>query len=372
MCREALDGYLQDEVPGLEQQTLDSLRDRATGSQDELETGTLDAALADSLIDALETVKVCDPAVGSGAFLLGTIQEMILLRRGILFSQRAYVAPDELYDMVSEWKRRIITNNLHGVDINAEAVEICRLRLWLSMVLDIAEPPRASESWALPNLDFRIVAGDSLVDRAPGLAFKESWPTPEALQIGLDLQNGLRRLERAIARRKEEFDRTHRNPRRLRELRDMIDRDQREVIRLHLSDALGRAQDDLRLRRGIRRGRNSETRAQERVDQLQRLLDGIAETDFALVQKPFLWPLAFPEVLREGDANSGFDIVLANPPYVRQERLAPSDQETYKESFPEVHVGTSGPAGLFLRKSYPTIATRWLDSFHHEQHVHQA
>ena len=341
MCREALDGYLRDEVPGLEQQTLDSLRDSATGSRDESETGTLDDALAASLIDALETVKVCDPAVGSGAFLLGTIQEMILLRRGVLFSQHAYVDPDELYSTVSEWKRRIITNNLHGVDINAEAVEICRLRLWLSMVLDIAEPPHASEDWALPNLDFRIVAGDSLVDRAPGLAFKESWPTPEALQIGLDLQNDLRKLERSIGRRKEEFDRTHRNPQRLRELRDMIDRDQREVIRLHLSDALGKAQDELRLRRGIRRGRNSEKRAQERVNQLQRLVDAIEKAAFALVQKPFLWPLAFPEVFHEGDANTGFDIVLANPPYVRQERLDPADQEIFAESFPEVHVGTA-------------------------------
>ena len=341
MCREALDGYLMDEVPGLEYETLKAIRDRATGSQDESESGSFDSAVTDGLIDALETVKVCDPAVGSGAFLLGTIQEMVLLRRGILFSQRDDIEPDELYDMVSDWKRRIITNNLHGVDINAEAVEICRLRLWLSMVLDVAEPPHPNEDWALPNLDFRIVAGDSLVDRAGDIAFKESWPTPKALQIGLDLQNQLERLERTIARRKEEFDRTHRNPQRLRKLRDLIDRDQREVIRLHLADALAKAQDNLQLRRGIRRGRNNEKRAQQRVDQLQRLLAGIEATEFALVQKPFLWPLAFPEVLHEGDDNSGFDIVIANPPYVRQEKLDPADQEAYKESFPEVHVGTA-------------------------------
>ena len=341
MCREALDGYLMDEVPGLEYETLETIRVRATGSQDESETGVLDSAVADGLIDALETVKVCDPAVGSGAFLLGIMQEMILLHRGILFSRRDDIEPDELYDMISGWKRRIITNNLHGVDINAEAVEICRLRLWLSMVLDIAEPPHPNEDWALPNLDFRIAAGDSLVDRAGDIAFKESWPTPKALQIGLDLQNQLGRLERTIARRKEEFDRTHRNPQRLRELRDLIDRDQREVIHLHLTDALLKAQEYLRLRIGIKRGKNSEKRAQQRVDRLQSLLDSVEESDFALVQKPFLWPLAFPEVLREGDGHSGFDIVLANPPYVRQEKLDPIDQEIYAESFPEVHVGTA-------------------------------
>ena len=89
----------------------------------------------------LEKVRVCDPAVGSGAFLLGAIQEIVALRRGILFSQRSYVEPHEFYQTVSDWKRRTIENSLYGVDINPEAVEICRLRLWLSMVLDMDEPP---------------------------------------------------------------------------------------------------------------------------------------------------------------------------------------------------------------------------------------
>ena len=75
---------------------------------------------------------------------------------------------------MSEWKRRIIENSLYGVDINPEAVEICRLCLWLSMVLDMDEPPDPNSDWALPNLDFQILAGDSLVDGVAGVAFKES------------------------------------------------------------------------------------------------------------------------------------------------------------------------------------------------------
>ena len=55
-----------------------------------------------------------------------------------------------------------------------------------------------------------------------------------------------------------------------------------------------------------------------------------------LVQKPFLWPIAFPEVLREGDSKAGFDIVLANPPYVRMEKLDNEDELSYGEAFPEV------------------------------------
>ena len=57
-------------------------------------------------------------------------------------------------------------------------------------------------------------------------------------------------------------------------------------------------------------------RAQARVDQIYGLITDLDSRDFALVQKPFLWPTAFPEVLRQGDTDSGFDIVLANPPYV--------------------------------------------------------
>ena len=151
MCREALDGYLRD-ATGVEQSTLNVLRQEAVGSRDEYER--IPDIPADALVDALETVRVCDPAVGSGAFLLGALQEVVVLRRGILFSQRSYVEPHELYQMVSDWKRRIIENSLYGVDINPEAVEICRLRLWLSMVLDNGRSARTRLRLGAPQPGF--------------------------------------------------------------------------------------------------------------------------------------------------------------------------------------------------------------------------
>ena len=334
MCREALDGYLRD-ATDVEQSTLNALRQEAVGSRDEYQP--LPDFPADALIDALETVKVCDPAVGSGAFLLGAIQEMVALRRGILFSQRSYVDPAELYQTVSDWKRRIIENSLYGVDINPEAVEICRLRLWLSMVLDMDEPPEPNSDWALPNLDFQIVAGDSLVDRVAGVTFKESWPAPKDLQLGMELQDSLQRLENNIAQRRREFEGAHRNPKRLRELRDLIARDQREVVRLHLVDALEKAEADLKaLNKNGRPTKAALRKTNSLIERIRSLLDGVKSTDFALVQKPFLWPIAFPEVLREGDPNAGFDIVLANPPYVRMEKIDNEDELSYGEAFPKV------------------------------------
>ncbi len=358
MCREVLDGYLRDRT-GVPQSTLDALRQEAVGSRDEHEA--LPKVPAEALIDALETVKVCDPAVGSGAFLLGAIQEMVALRRGILFSKRRYVEPEELYRTVSEWKRRIIENSLYGVDINPEAVEICRLRLWLSMVLDMDEPPEPNSDWALPNLDFQIVAGDSLVDRVAGVTFKESWPTPKSLQLGMELQGSLQRLENNIAQRRREFEGTHRNPKRLRELRDFIARDQREIVRLHLADALEKAEAELQglleaMEEGTRRiTKTALKRAEGLIDRMRSLLDNMESTDFALVQKPFLWPIAFPEVLREGDVNAGFDIVLANPPYVRQERLDAEDQRSYEEAFPEVHTGMADILVYFYARALQVL-----------------
>ena len=355
MCREALDGYLRDET-GVEQSTLDALRQEVRGFQGRV-SRPLPNIPADALVDALETVRVCDPAVGSGAFLLGALQEMVALRRGILFSQRGYIDPDELYQNVSDWKRRIIENSLYGVDINPEAVEICRLRLWLSMVLDMDEPPPPSSDWALPNLDFQIVAGDSLVDRVAGVVFKESWPTPKELQLSMELQVSLQRLEKNIDQRRREFEGTQRNPKRLRDLRDFIARDQREIVRLHLLDALEKAEADLKaLKKGKKPTKSALSRALSLVDRISSLLANVESSDFTLVQKPFLWPIAFPNILREGDPNAaGFDIVLANPPYVRQENLDAEDQKAYKEAFPDVYTGTADVLVCFYARALQVL-----------------
>ena len=224
------------------------------------------------------------------------------------------------------------------------------------MVLDMDEPPEPNSDWALPNLDFQIVTGDSLVDRVAGVTFKESWPPPGDLQLKMDLRNNLQRSENNIAQRRREFERTHRNPRRLRELRDLIARDQRELVRLHLVDALERAEGDLKaLNKGKKPTKSAPSRAQSLVDRISSLLANVESSDFALVQKPFLWPIAFPEVLREGDPNAGFDIVLANPPYVRQEKLDAEDQESYKEAFPEVHTGMADILVYFYARALQVL-----------------
>ncbi|MGH2598107.1 MAG: DNA methyltransferase, partial [Dehalococcoidia bacterium] len=155
MCREALDGYLREQTE-IAQEEINSIRESATDWTDA--PGTFDPATADQLINALERVTVLDPAVGSGAFLVGTLQEIVLLRRGIVQLLRG-VPFDRASLEVAEWKQRTISHNLYGVDINPTAVEICQLRLWLSMMVDL-EVSSFLDIHALPKLDLRIVAGD--------------------------------------------------------------------------------------------------------------------------------------------------------------------------------------------------------------------
>ena len=90
------------------------------------------------------------------------------------------------------------------------------------------------------------------------------------------------------------------------------------------------------LRRKKKPAKTALKKGNDRIERIKSLISSLNSTDFALVQKPFLWPIAFPEVLREADTNAGFDIVLANPPYVRMEKLDKEDEESYKEAFPEV------------------------------------
>jgi len=99
----------------------------------------------------LDEVKICDPAIGSGAFPMGMLQE--------IFNLKAVIA----YELKKEWnpaqvKQDIIQNSIYGVDLDEGAVEIARLRFWLSLVVDEGIPK------ALPNLDYKIMQGNSLLE----------------------------------------------------------------------------------------------------------------------------------------------------------------------------------------------------------------
>ncbi len=110
---------------------------------------------ARALDDALKTITVCDPAIGSGAFPVGMMTEIVRAR----VTLTAYLN-DIAERTPYHFKRHAIQNSLYGVDIDAGAVEIAKLRLWLSLVVDKDNVQKINP---LPNLDYKVVVGNSLL-----------------------------------------------------------------------------------------------------------------------------------------------------------------------------------------------------------------
>lgn len=148
MCQEALKGYLQANLPA---ETKEAIL---------LFVEEKDPALLrnpEEVLAVLRQVRTCDPACGSGAYLLGLLHELLDLRAALFESIRLDA------QTVYERKMEMIQHNIYGVDIDPFAVNIARLRLWLSLIVDYEgdDPP------PLPNLDYKIEVGDSLTAPDP-------------------------------------------------------------------------------------------------------------------------------------------------------------------------------------------------------------
>lgn len=148
MCREALKCYLTEKT------TV------ATASVhrfvDARNISGIDPGAANEIEAALNRLRAVDPACGSGAYLVGLLHEMLGLY-GALSDHRLLRGRQSRYEI----KRRIIGTNLYGVDIDPLATDIARLRLWLSLAVDAAEP------CTLPDLNNHIAAGDALAEKFP-------------------------------------------------------------------------------------------------------------------------------------------------------------------------------------------------------------
>ncbi len=263
MCRETLVAHLADRCPKEELSALEAfVHDHQPGRLKDAEV----------VFAAIHNVTVCDPACGSGAYLLGMLHELLELRTCLF-------AANQKLDATTAHGRKleIIERNLYGVDLDAFAVNIARLRLWLSLAVEFEgeKPP------PLPNLDFKIEQGDALSAPAPATLKGETGA----------LRN---QIIKAFREKKADYLQAH-----------------------------GRDKKDLRLE--IDRLRND----------LRIWLHSDAPTS------AFDWAIEFAEVFYQDqssgdDGDTGFDIVVANPPYVRME-LIKAQKPLLRKRFPHVH-----------------------------------
>ena len=148
MCQESLIAYLQTGIDN--EADKESIRQFVL-TQEAERLG----AMSEDISIKLLNVKICDPAIGSGAFPMGLLRQLYLCQCAI--------HPELVEKNAADIKRHIIQNNIYGVDIEKGAVDIARLRFWLSLIVD-EETPRF-----LPNLDFKIMQGNSLLEQYKGV-----------------------------------------------------------------------------------------------------------------------------------------------------------------------------------------------------------
>ncbi|MFP4343796.1 MAG: Eco57I restriction-modification methylase domain-containing protein, partial [Anaerolineales bacterium] len=287
MCREALKGYLKDTCPRESEGALAAF-------VDERDAGGLHDA--EGVLRALQRVRVCDPACGSGAYLVGMLHELVELRQA-LFATRSLDARSA-YDR----KLQIIQHNLYGVDIDPFAVNIARLRLWLSLIVDFegeVPPP-------LPNLAYKIEVGDSLTAPAPA-------------QLQPDLFH--HQLVQDYFALKGRFMTAH-GPQK-QELKERIAEVQAEI-----AEWAGTAGDPEAFDWTVEFAEIF-TAPGESVATLTGGMTGVVNAGGGQLQL----------AAREG-REPGFDIIVANPPYVRME-LIKELKERFKTLYSEVYWGTA-------------------------------
>ncbi len=125
--------------------------------------------------NALDRVKICDPAIGSGAFPMGLLHEIFTAKQTL----HTFEFGNTTNFDASGVKLNIIQNSIYGVDIERGAVDIARLRFWLSLIVDEPEPK------ALPNLDYKIVVGNSLVSKLGDDIIDIDWEMKGHKQINI-------------------------------------------------------------------------------------------------------------------------------------------------------------------------------------------
>ncbi|HEU5377223.1 MAG TPA: DNA methyltransferase [Ktedonobacteraceae bacterium] len=288
-----------------------------------------DANLWRRIYDLLNNITMIDPACGSGAFLVGMLAVLddLLVRAIHALSGKNVDNPYNAY----ERKKRIIGQSLYGVDVMEWAVHIAELRLWLALIVDAEytrEELHARLEPLLPYFTFKVRCGDSLVQEIGGINLGLKHKQTLSLELKkrvdklriqkLDFYNNKPSRE---LRRKEDVERTERNlfkdilleqihikeeeVKRLRQLIKDVSAEQLSLLDAtiaHSSAALPERQKRL-------------AECEEELAQLRSTRDALSSAKMP----PFVWDIAFPEILVEG--GQGFDIVLGNPPYLRQENI---------------------------------------------------
>ena len=264
MCQESLIAYLETNTSIAK----DKIRNFVLTPEDGVDD--IPENKKPKLLTALEEVKICGPAIGSGAFPMGLLNELLHCRE---------VLSGEHYDR-AEIKKNIIQNNIYGVDIEKGAVDIARLRFWLSIVVDEETPS------PLPNLDYKIMQGNSLIESFMGvdlskLTYEKEYKKDKG-EISL-FDDEKNRLQKTVSHLLSSY-------------YSCSDHDRKVKLQQEISGTINK---------------QLEAQAYDPT-----ILARLKDINLAENNKFFLWHTWFSDVFNRDDDKNGFDIVIGNPPYV--------------------------------------------------------
>ena len=328
MCKESLIAYLETKLSDNASEMLDSKQSIRTFVEhhelpEELEPyrEVLDTALRD--------VKICDPAIGSGAFPMGLLNELWRCREAI------ENVPDELdLSYRAELKKEIIENNIYGVDIERGAIDIARLRFWLSIVVDAEKPE------PLPNFDYKFMQGNSLI---------ESFEGHDLCHI----------MDKKIERNGKTYYQSKIGGKETVQVSmDFFSNDTRQNLRIWLKRyfSLTNHKEKIEYRKRINESVKSYIKQQgigPSAESKLNTLDPSANQDF------FLWHTWFKDIFDKG----GFDIVIGNPPYINIANLTDDYARIFYQRNYKTVKNKCDLYSIFTERAYGLLRTRGLCSF---------
>ena len=328
MCKESLIAYLATQIDKSQSDRKEK-SDSSDGSDCDkyirafVETHEMQPELEpyrEALDTALREVKICDPAIGSGAFPMGLLNELWRCREALVQSNSqselkeqkenhnniigknnsdnsfSSDCKEETSDcMMSrvELKKEIIENNIYGVDIEKGAIDIARLRFWLSIVVDAEEPE------PLPNFDYKFMQGNSLIESFEGFdlsrissRLRGGQSKSMQLVLGIDSHTSRQNLQRL-----------------LREYFSVTDHKKKSSMRQAINEEV-------------------KTLIRESIGGTPASLAKLEKMDCSANQDFFLWHTWFKDIFDKG----GFDIVIGNPPYFQMKKgLVDKSKYPYSE-----------------------------------------
>ncbi|CAD5933625.1 putative adenine-specific methylase MJECS02 [Planktothrix agardhii] len=377
MCRETLrKAVVQkfNEIKSWNCQTLDDLYDKIE-----------DRTEANRIINSL---KICDPAVGSGHFLVSALNEIIAIKNDLKILQdqtgkrlkeyQIVVENDELIitdedhqpftytpknpesqriqETLFHEKQTIIENCLLGVDINPNSVKICRLRLWIELLKNAyyKADSNYTELETLPNIDINIKCGNSLISRFPldadlKPALKKNSIDIETYQNAVQTyrhaenKQQKRDMERLINSIKSNFKTT------------LQGIDPKKTKLRQLEGEVYNLENQLSLFEETK----TEQKAREKKviklnNEIDKLRVEIEEIESGKIyENAFEWRFEFPEILDDDGNFIGFDVVIGNPPYIRQEEI--KTQKPYLQTHFITYSGTADLYVFFVEKAFEIL-----------------